>query len=465
MNIRSIVVRRQVITWPAQEIYLPYYRLTNRTLERIRGENMNHNCIKKTITLGTMVALSSTSAVHAGPYGYDLHNTLAPASGAMAGTSIARPQDNVSATFGNPATLSKFKGTEFTFGATFYKPEVTVKHDGSVTGAAFKQKSGTDIFPVPEIAVTQDLRGLDIPGTLGLGLTATSGIGSEFRKSPESLGAGAEFIIFGVNAGAGFEVTENLNLGLSATISFAQLDFGLASTSAQTHDLGLRGTMGLTYDIGATTIGAFYQTKQKHEFDSIIATAPNNFSKVKIEQPENFGFGIANNSLMNGDLLLMADFMYKRWDTAEFWEDVYENQRIYTLGAQLTTGNWDWRLGYGHSNDPTRGNATGPIGSLSTVEAGGINGGAPLPLTGAAGTPIVQYLQATQTEVIYKNRVTTGFGYNNFLGVPFLSLDTQFGWQFQEKRDYGTGSLSGGGHTKAKVSSWHTGFALTWKFL
>jgi long-chain fatty acid transport protein len=425
---------------------------------------MNHNCIK-TITIATVVALSGTSAVHAGPYGYDLHNTLAPASGAMAGTSIARPQDNVSATFGNPATLSEFKGTEFTFGATFYMPEVTVEHDGSVTGGAFRQKSGTDIFPVPEIAVTQDLSGLNIPGTLGLGLTATSGIGSEFRQSPESLGAGAEFIIFGVNAGAGFEVTENLNLGISATISFAQLDFGLASTSAETHDLGIRGTLGLTYDIGATTLGAFYQNKQKHEYDSIIATAPNVFTNVVIEQPANIGLGIANNSLMGGDLLLMADFMFKQWSDAEFWQDVYEDQKVFSLGAQLTAGNWDWRLGYGYADDPTKEDATGPLGSLSVVEAGGINGGAQLPLTGAAGTPVVQYLQATQAEVIYKQRVTAGFGYNNFLGVPFLTIDTHAGFQLEETRDYGTGSLPGGGHTSAEVSSWHAGFGLTWKFL
>ena len=164
---------------------------------------MNHNCIK-TLTVAIVVAFSGASSVHAGPYGYDVHNVLAPASAGMAGTSIARPQDNVSATFGNPATLSEFKGSEFTFGATFYMPEVTVDHDGSVTGTAFSQKSGTDIFPVPQIAVTQDLSGLNIPGTLGLGLTATSGIGSEFRQAPGSLGAGAEFIIFGVNLGAGF---------------------------------------------------------------------------------------------------------------------------------------------------------------------------------------------------------------------------------------------------------------------
>jgi len=425
---------------------------------------MNHNCIK-TLTVGTVVAFGGVSTVHAGPYGYDLHNTLAPASAGMAGTSIARPQDNVSATFGNPATLTEFKGTEFTFGATFYKPEVTVEHDGSVTGAAFKQESGTDIFPVPQVAVTQDLRGLDIPGTLGLGLTAVSGIGSEFRGAPESLGAGAEFIIFGVNAGAGFELTDNLNLGASVTISFAQLDLGLASTSAQTHDLGLRGTVGLTYDIDATTIGAFYQTKQKHDFDDIIAVAPNGFSNLVIEQPSNFGIGIANNSLMGGDLLLSADYMFKQWSETEFWQDVYEDQNVYSVGAQLTSGNWDWRVGFGYADDPTKTDATGPIGSLTSVEAGGINGGAGLPLTGAAGTPVVEYLQATQTEVIYKKRVTAGFGYNNFLGVPFLTLDTNVGLQLEETRDYGTGSLPGGGHTSAEVSSWQAGFALTWKFM
>jgi len=425
---------------------------------------MNHNCLRN-LTVGSIVAFGGVSSVHAGPYGYDLHNVLAPASGAMAGTSIARPQDNVSATFGNPATLSEFKGTEFTFGASFYKPEVDLQHDGSVTGAAFEAKSGTDIFPVPQIAVTQDLSGLNIPGTLGVGLTAVSGIGAEFRGTPESLGAGAEFIIFGVNAGAGFEVTENLNLGASATISFAQLDMGLAATSAETHDLGLRATLGATYDIGATTIGLFYQTEQSHTFDDLIAVGANDFVGVEIEQPANFGIGIANNSLMGGDLLLMADFMFKQWSEAEFWGDIYDDQNVYSLGAQLTAGNWDWRLGYGYADDPTRTDVTGPLGSLTTVEAGGVNGGVPLPLTGAAGIPVIQYLQAAEAEVIYKHRVTGGFGYNNFLGVPFLSLDTHAGIQLEETRNYGTGSLSGGGHTAADVYSWHAGFGLTWKFM
>lgn len=411
----------------------------------------------KHIPVATMLSLIFTTTVYAGPYGYDLHNTLAPASAGMAGTSIARPQDTVSAVFGNPAGMSKFKGTQFTFGATFYMPEVDLEHDGSVTGTAFSETSGTDIFPVPEIAVTQDLRGLEIPATLGLGLTAVSGIGSEFRADPGSLGAGAEFIIFGVNAGLGYELSDNLSLGGAATISFAQLDFGLSSTSAQTHDLGFRLTLGLAYDIGDTTIGAFYQTEQEHKYDNIIETAPGVFASPTITQPSNIGIGIANNSLMGGDLLLMADLMLKQWGDADFWQDVYEDQTVFSMGAEVTSGNWQYRVGYGYADDPTRVNATGPVGNLTQVNS---NIGV-IPLS----DPVIQYLQATQTEVIYKHRVTGGIGYSNLLGVPGLDLDAHLGWQLEETRDYGTGSLSGGGHTRADVSSWHVGFGLTWKFL
>lgn len=176
------------------------------------------------------VALLGTQLAYAGPHGYDLHNTLAPASGGMAGTSLAKPQDLTSAIYGNPATLTQMKGTQFSFGATFYQPEVDLTHDGSVTGTAFRASSGTEIFPVPNVGVTQDLSELGLPATLGLGLTAVSGIGAEFRSEPGSLGAGAEFILFGVNAGLGYALTENLSVGAAATISFAQLDMGLSST-------------------------------------------------------------------------------------------------------------------------------------------------------------------------------------------------------------------------------------------
>src|SRR5262245_36002562 len=52
-------------------------------------------------------------------YGVEMNNTLMPASGGMAGASNALPQDHLSAINGNPATLTQFPGTHFTFGGAW----------------------------------------------------------------------------------------------------------------------------------------------------------------------------------------------------------------------------------------------------------------------------------------------------------------------------------------------------------
>ena len=116
----------------------------------------------------------------------------------------------------------------------------------------------------------------------------------------------------------------------------------------------------------------------------------------------------------------------------------------------------------------------------------------------------MSYFQAMETPVIYKHRLALGLGVENFLGVPFLSLDSHVALQLEEDKCFGsgqvgqstttgyynnatvgsslTGSFGGGGntggvagmtggsgcnaadHTKATVSSFHLGGALTWSF-
>ena len=94
-------------------------------------KTLKRNDWKLGAAVGTALSLGSGAAV-AGPHGFDLHNVLHGASAAMAGTSIAHVEDPVSAVFGNPATLTTYYGgTNFMFGATFYMPRATMKHDGS----------------------------------------------------------------------------------------------------------------------------------------------------------------------------------------------------------------------------------------------------------------------------------------------------------------------------------------------
>ena len=482
--------------------------------------------------VGTALSLGSASAI-AGPHGFDLHNVLHGASASFAGTSIAHVEDPVSAVFGNPATLTTYYGgTNFMFGATFYMPRATMVHDGSagfavsghtsldtlvevggsastegVSAFAFDSTSKADVHAVPTVAVTQDLSGLGIPVVLGVGVSATSGIGVDYRHTSNTLGAGAELINLGVNAGIGMKMSDTLDVGVAMTITYAMLEAGLTGSGNQVHDIGLRATVGARKSMGPMTIGAYFQTEQEHEYDNLHVTSNDgttlsNLSgasgytvkcnkdrgnvcrqDVTVQQPYNIGLGMSMD--MGNNLMVMADITHKKWSEAHFFKEFYDDQNVISIGVQKTMGNLKLRAGYGYADDPL----------LSQVKAGqeiqtigGVN------VMGETYTSpmyglFMSYFQAMETPVIYKHRVAVGLGVENFLGVPFLSLDSHVAVQLEEDKCFGSGQrglatsqsfgaavgtsltntadVSGctiGDHTKATVSSFHLGGALTWSF-
>jgi long-chain fatty acid transport protein len=483
--------------------------------------------------VGTALSLGSAGAI-AGPHGFDLHNVLHGASASMAGTSIAHVEDPVSAVFGNPATLTTYYGgTNFMFGATFYMPRATMVHDGSAGYAvgevatlvdidegahgntaasyAFNSTSKADVYAVPTVAVTQDLSGLGIPVVLGVGVSATSGIGVDYKHSSNSLGAAAELINLGVNAGIGMKMSDTLDVGVSMTITYAMLEAGLTGSGGMTHDIGFRGTLGARKSMGPMTVGLYYQTEQEHQYDNIHVTSNNGSAPtitsgmvtvecngddvdtttgvcrqdLEVQQPWNVGLGVSMD--MGNNLLVMGDVTHKAWSDAKFFKEFYDDQTVISVGVQKTMGNLKLRAGYGYADDPL----------LSTVKVGqevktigGVNSHGNAYTSPMYGL-FMSYFQAMETPVIYKHRVSVGLGVENFLGVPFLSLDTHAAVQLEEDKCFGAGqagqstsngyynnatvgtALSGGlaasgctssDHTKATVSSFHLGGALTWSF-
>jgi long-chain fatty acid transport protein len=490
--------------------------------------------------VGTALSLGSGAAV-AGPHGFDLHNVFHGASASMAGTSIAHVEDPVSAVFGNPATLTTYYGgTNFMFGATFYMPRARMEHDGSAgyaTGEAtalvritngatgkslaasggysFDATSKADVYAVPTIAVTQDLTGLGIPVVLGVGVSATSGIGVDYKHHSNTLGAAAELINLGVNAGVGMSMTPNVDVGVSATITYAMLEAGLTGSGGMTHDIGFRGTVGARVKdiMPGLTLGMYAQSEQPHEYDNLHVTSNHGASglnlasgiaqlqpaikcnqtsgsvcrqDVRVEQPWNIGLGFAYNGLMNGNLLVMGDFTHKAWDDARFFNEFYDDQQVYSVGLQLTQGPMKFRLGYGYADDPLLDKVADGV-QIKTI--GGVNEGGST-YTSAMYPLFMSYFQAMETPVIYKHRISAGLGIDGFL-APMLTLDTHVAVQLEEEKCFGanqdgvtslyaggnsavrgvalTGGLAGAGcnaldHSKATVSSFHLGGALTWTF-
>ena len=489
--------------------------------------------------VGTALSLGS-GAAFAGPHGFDLHNIFHGASASMAGTSIAHVEDPVSAVFGNPATLTTYYGgTNFMFGATFYMPRARMLHDGSAgyaTGEAtalvnitngatgkslagsggysFDATSKADVYAVPTVAVTQDLTGLGIPVVLGVGVSATSGIGVDYKHNSNTLGAAAELINLGVNAGIGMSMTPNLDVGVSATITYAMLEAGLTGSGGMTHDIGFRATLGGRMKVmPGLTVGAYVQTEQPHEYDNLHVTSMGGASAlngssgvvqnqptikcngnsgnvcrqdVRVEQPMNIGLGFAFDGLMNGNLLVMADITHKAWSDARFFNEFYEDQEVYSVGLQLTQGPMKFRLGYGYADDPLKATVADGV-QIKTI--GGVNEGGST-YTSAMYPLFMSYFQAMETPVIYKHRISAGLGIDGFL-APMLTLDTHVAFQLEEDKCFGKGqdgvtSLYAGGnaavrgvaltgglahagcdaldHSKATVSSFHLGGALTWTF-
>ena len=57
------------------------------------------------------------------------------------------------------------------------------------------------------------------------------------------------------------------------TITYAMLEAGLTGSGGMTHDIGFRGTIGARKSMGPMTIGAYFQTEQRHEYDNLHVTS------------------------------------------------------------------------------------------------------------------------------------------------------------------------------------------------
>jgi long-chain fatty acid transport protein len=384
-------------------------------------------------------------------YGTDTQNVLTPAAGGMAGVSIALPQDVPAAIFGNPATLAQFHGTQFSMGGAWVEGYPTITHDGHFDQVAASVTSRTQGFANPEIGVIQDLRPLGLPGGIGLGIAGMSGLGSEYRgRAPDGSflnNMSSEYMVLGINMGAGVELTDRLSAGAALTLGtgFEQLGFiGPIASSAMVHDYALRGTFGLDYELNpCNTIGVYYQTRMDFQFPNAIRfTNPINntttYQNLRVDQPQTIGLGFANRSLMDGDLLIAADVYYKLWEDAALWQDVFVDQWAFAVGTQLTRGQMKYRLGYSYNSNPINHNVGNSLDGFPVAQEQ------------------IQLFQAAAVPAVNQHRFTAGVGRQGFL-VPNLDLDLFAGGLFKGQDEFGS-------HARASLAVYYIGMGMTWRY-
>ncbi len=395
-----------------------------------------------------LTSLLGVRIAHAQSYGVELRNTLMPASGAMGGTSVARPQDFVSGINGNAATLTQYRGTQFTFGSAWAEGTFNIDQTGNVPLPGitpFSAKSQTPGAAVPNIGVTQELTAYGLPVHLGMAIIGVAGAGTSFRQVPESNGTSTYLSILEFAPSAAIQLTDRLSVGSTFFVGSGYLDGPFVGDGAMTNAYGLRASVGMSYDVSDdTTFGAYYQTRQHFRFEDAVRLELLNglFEQsrdVELELPRNVGLGVANTSFMDGDLLLAADVLYMNWQDADLFGDVYEDQWVLQVGTQYQlTKRCKLRMGYAFAEnpvDPTTGDSVSGI---------------PVP----GGIPAVKYLQA-QLAIVGEHRLSGGVGFSDVL--PGVDLDVLAGGMFE-------GSDQLGANTAVSVESYWVGGGLTWRF-
>jgi long-chain fatty acid transport protein len=404
---------------------------------------MNCRTVLALSVVVSFVALGSARQAHAQAFGVELHNTLMPASGGMAGTSIAKPQD-VQSAFANPATLTQYRGTQFGFGGAWAEPTLRIDNNATLNNIGvdpYSAKSGRPGSALGNIAATQDFSAFGKPVTVGMGLLTASGLGINYRAVEESNGTSAELVGLAIASVAGVQLTDRLSAGVGVHLTSATLDGPFSGIGAAVPAYALRGIVGATYEVtDCTTLGFHWWTNQSFKFTEavILQTGPFNPQDLDLDLPETFGFGIANNRLMNGRLLLAADILYKRWSDADFFDAIWTDQFVLQLGSQYTTKRGiQLRMGYSYAENITR--------DLAALALGGV-----IPPDGLAG---VQYIQA-QFPAINQHRITAGVGMNDVL--PGIDFDLFAGGMFNAEQAFGD--------TTASVAGYWVGAGLTWRF-
>ncbi len=375
-------------------------------------------------------------------YGVELHNSLMPASSGMAGTSFSQPQDVQSAIYGNPATMTQFEGTQFSFGGGWAEPTINVDQTASLPLLGitpFKAKSNAPGSALGNIGIIHGTNVMGRPVKMGIGFMSNAGLAVDYRPNPESNGTHASLLALDVVSSIGMQVSDRLSIGGAFHLGTGIMDGPFASSSSSQTDYAGRGSLGMNFALSpGVTLGAYYQTKKSHTFGDIVRFPGGSFQDLKVDLPSNVGFGIANRNLMNGRLLLATDILFKGYGDAETFSSIYDDQWVLQFGTQyMVSQRLRARLGYAYNTNPMLDTVPGTIGGVIPV----------------GGVPAVQYVQG-QFAALPQHRLTGGVGVRDIM--QNVDLDLSIGGMFANDQAFG--------NTLVNVKSYWFAFGLTWRY-
>ena len=310
--------------------------------------------MKNTIKLAVVAALALGATSAFATNGSVMIGTGAKALG-MAGTGIGMSHGAESALV-NPALITSVKGTEVSFGGTFFMPDVSFDN-GMGAGAA---DSAADLSVVPMVATTTKINDNVF---VGVGMWGTAGMGVDYRDSAANfkMVTNLQLMQFGVPVAY---TLDGFSVALTPILQYGALDInydtgagtatGTTNGAGVAQDLEFGYNIGLSYAISNFTVGAVYKSQIDMEYKGQLSGAMAGFGQAysndTLSTPAELGLGV---SYTLGANSIALDYKQIKWEDAEGYKDfAWENQDVYSLGYEYSAKTWSARAGYNYASSP-----------------------------------------------------------------------------------------------------------------
>ncbi|HWR67729.1 MAG TPA: outer membrane protein transport protein [Desulfomonilia bacterium] len=316
------------------------------------------------IAAATILALT---VIHADAFATNGDNLIGigPIARSMGGVGIAAPQDAISAVFANPASMCVgpfCPASSFDFAGTLFMPKVDaeVKHAASVA----KDESARTVYTIPAIGISAPITDKLPLWRFGIAAYGVTGLGVDYRggelddagyydfgpggTAPLVQGEYTQLQIMKFAPAVGVLVTDKLSLGMAVHIDYAMLDLRNGTSPDYTAGIQL-GVIFMPTD--AINLGLTYTSPQETVHDNVNLP---NLDTLKLESPQQLGFGISYQVPDAMNLLVETDVKWLNWADATGYSDFdWKDQWVYAVGLQVEPKkNLFLRAGFNYSKNP-----------------------------------------------------------------------------------------------------------------
>ncbi len=265
----------------------------------------------------------------------------------------------------NPALLGKLKGTEFSFAATAFMPDVKATTNvATFPGAAASKTSESDLYGIPEVSLAHRI---DNNWVVGIGMFGTSGMGVDYRGNAGLFEATSSLMTMKFVPSVAYN-GGNFGLGAGLAFQYGALDINYINAAGTqgtgtSSDFGTGINLGGYYDVSKDlTLGVAYQSEIGMTYDDQLTTAANGFgigplgmgtiTSNKLTQPAEFKLGVAYTM---GEWMMTADYKRVYWGNADGYKTFnWDDQDVFGLGVKYSGNGWWLGAGYNYGEDPIK---------------------------------------------------------------------------------------------------------------